>query len=404
MAKEQDPFLKAELISKYLKGDLTYEEHEQLREWLAEDVANQRLLESLTNEEVLAGDLHFFSSVDTKAAWQNLTRTINESSLPRSTPFVKYWKYVAAAMVMGILSYVVYETTYNNKRSEFVKVEVPSQKNDVLPGGNKATLTLGDGSVVSLEDMDNGAIKKENGIQISKKDGQIVYEIVDQQRNGVILYNTIHTPVGGQYHVVLPDGSKVWLNSESSLHFPTAFSGSQRTVDLTGEGYFEIAKNARVPFIVKALETRVEVLGTHFNVMAYADEGATRATLLEGSVKVSNGFSNRVISPGEQAVISDKIHVKNVDLDEAIAWKNGYFQFESEDLKTILRQLKRWYDIDVENGEEIPNLHFTAFVSRNTTLSQVLKMLEMSGELQFKIEGKKISIQKNKKVRNQTGN
>lgn len=395
MAKEQDPLLKAELISRYLTGDLTYDEHEQLREWLEEDVANQRLLESLTNEEALAGDLHFFSSVDKKAAWQNLTRAINESSLPRPVPFIKYWKYMAAAMVMGILSYVVFEYTYIQKRSKLTKVEVPVQKNDALPGGNKATLTLGDGSVVFLEDMTNGTVKEENGIRISKKDGQIVYEIVNQLKNGEIFYNTIHTPVGGQFQVVLPDGSKVWLNSESSLHFPTAFSGSQRTVDLTGEGYFEIAKNSKMPFVVQALKTRVEVLGTHFNLMAYGNEGPSKTTLLEGSVKVGNGIDSKKIMPGQQAVTGNKIQVIDTDPDGAIAWKNGYFQFESEDLKTIMRQLKRWYDVDLEDEQNVPDKHFTANISRNTTLSQVLKMLEMSGDLKFRIEGKKISIQEN---------
>ncbi|WP_414617845.1 FecR domain-containing protein [Dyadobacter sp. 32] len=393
MAKEQDPILKAELISRYLKGDLSYEEHEQFRNWLEEDVTHKQLVDSLENEEVLANDLHFFSSVDKGAAWENLTRMINESPRQRPAPVGKYWKYLVAAMLIGMFSYVAFRYTYNDKRSKIAEVEIPIPKNDVLPGGDKATLTLADGSVLSLEDMTNGTVKEENGIKISKIDGQIVYEILGQKGSVEITYNTIHTPVGGQYHVVLPDGSKVWLNSESSLHFPTAFSGSERTVDLTGEGYFEIAKNSGMPFVVQAGETRVKVLGTHFNFMAYANEGASRTTLLEGSVKVSKGTSHRIIAPGEQAVIGDKIQVKYVDLDEAVAWKNGYFQFESENLKTILRQLKRWYGIEVENEQQIPDLHFTAVISRNTTLSQVLKMLEMSGELKFKIEGKKISIQ-----------
>jgi ferric-dicitrate binding protein FerR (iron transport regulator) len=393
MAKEQNPFWKAELITRYLKGDLSYDEHEQFRKWLEEDVANQQLIESLENEETLARDLHFFSSVDKGAAWENLTRTINESSQQRPTPVTKYWKYVAASIVMGILSWVVFQATFKDKGSELVKVEIPVPENDVLPGGNKASLTLADGSVVLLEDMADGTVREENGIRTSKKDGQIVYEILNQEGSGEIFYNTIHTPAGGQYHVVLPDGSKVWLNSESSLHFPTAFSGSQRIVDLTGEGYFEVSKNTEMPFVVQALKTRVEVMGTHFNVMSHANEGASRTTLLEGSVKVSNGTSNRIIAPGQQAVIDDKIQVKNVDLGEAIAWKNGYFQFESEDLKTILRQLKRWYGIEVENEQKIPDKHFTAFVSRNTNLSQVLKMLEISGELKFEIDGKKISVQ-----------
>jgi transmembrane sensor len=393
MAKEQDPILKAELISRYLRGDLSYEEHEEVRKWLEEDVALRQMVDSLENEEQLARDLQFFSSVDKGAAWGNLTRMINESPRRRQVPVIKYWKYAAAVIAMAIVSYVAFRFSYRDDHSQLAKTEIQVPKNDVLPGGDKATLTLADGSVVSLEDVTNGTVKEENGIRISKIDGQIVYEILDQKSTGEIAYNTIRTPVGGQYHVVLPDGSKVWLNSESSLHFPTAFSGLERTVDLTGEGYFEIAKNPKMPFVVQAGEMHVEVLGTHFNLMAYANEGASRATLLEGSVKVSKGASDKVLAPGEQAVIGEKIQVKQVDTDEAIAWKNGYFQFESEDLKTILRQLKRWYGIEVENEQQLPAMHFTAVISRNTTLSQVLKMLEMSGELKFKIEGKKISIE-----------
>jgi transmembrane sensor len=397
MSKEQDPFWKAELISRYLRGDLNYEEHEQFRKWLEEDVAHQKLLESLENEETVARELHFFSSVDKQVAWQNVTRKIHESPQQRSRPFVKYWRSVAAAMLVGLLSYVAFEYTYINKRSKFAKMDAPVEKNDILPGGNKATLTLADGSVVFLEELTNGMVKEENGIRISKKDGQVVYEILNQEGSGEITYNTIRTPVGGQYHVVLPDGSKVWLNSESSLYFPTAFTGSQRIVALTGEGYFEIAKNEKMPFLVKASKTTVEVLGTHFNLMSYANEGASRATLMEGSVKVSNGTNNRIISPGEQAVIGDHIQVKSVDPDEAVAWKNGFFQFESQSLSSILRQLKRWYGVEVENEELIPNKHFTAVISRNTPLDQVLKMLEMSGELKFRVDGKKIVIEESNK-------
>lgn len=395
MKREQDPFFIAELISRYRRGVLTYNESEQLRKWIEDDVENQQLFESLSNEQAIAENMQFFSSVDKNKAWQNITSTINESSQQQPTTFGKYWRSIAAAMIIGILSYGIFEYTRSDELSKLVSIDVPLQTNDVLPGGNKATLTLADGSVVLLEDMINGTVKEENGIRISKEDGQIVYEIIDQQRKEEIFYNTIHTPIGGQYNVVLPDGSRVWLNSESTLHFPTAFSGSYRTVDLTGEGYFEIAKNTEMPFVVQASKTRVEVLGTHFNLMAYGNEGPTKTTLLEGSVKVGNGIDSKTIMPGQQAVTADRIQVINTDPDEAIAWKNGYFQFESENLQSIMRQLKRWYDVELEDEHNIPDKHFTAVISRNTTLSQVLKMLEMSGELKFKVEGKKISIQEN---------
>lgn len=392
MAKKGDPFAKADLISRYLKGDLSYEEMEQLRLWADADKKNQQLLDDMENPEVQTDDLHFFSTVNKEAAWENLTNAINESPKQRSVSIVKYWKYVAAVLVVGF-SYIVFYLAYKDKSLQMAKVETPVLAKDVLPGGNNATLTLADGSVLVLKDMANGTVNEANGIRISKKDGQIVYEILNQEGSGEVLYNTIRTPAGGQYHVVLPDGSKVWLNSESSMRFPTAFLGSERTVNLTGEGYFEITKNTKMPFVVQAPKTRVEVLGTHFNLMAYANEGASKTTLLEGSVKVGNGISTQIIVPGQQAIVGDRIQVKNVDIDEAIAWKNGYFQFQSENLSSILRQLKRWYDVEVENEQLIPDKHFTAVISRNTSLSQVLRILEMSGELKFKIEGKKISIQ-----------
>jgi transmembrane sensor len=393
MAKEQDPFLKAKIIFRYLRGDLSYDEQEQFRKWLDEDVANQQLLESLENEDTLTNDLQFLSSIDKDEAWENLVAKINESSKQQVTPVIKYWKYVAAAVVVGILSYVVVRDTYKYERSNLTKTELPVLKNDMLPGGDKATLTLGDGSVVSLEEMADGQVTEENGIRISKKNGQITYEIVNPVAQGEVVYNTIHTPMGGQYHVVLPDGTQVWLNSESSLHFPTLFAGSHRTVDLVGEGYFEVAKNREKPFLVQTQKMNVKVLGTHFNLMAYPNEPSSRTTLLEGSVEVSDGVQSKTIKPGQQVVTGDGMPIKNVLPDEAIAWKNGYFQFDSKDLKTILRQLKRWYGFEIVNETVVPNKHFTAYISRNTTLSQVLKMLEMSGELKFNIEGEKILIQ-----------
>jgi transmembrane sensor len=396
MTKNREALAKADLIYKHLKGELSYKEERELRSWAEENAANQQLLDRLENEEIRASDLQFFSSVDKESAWENITKTIGESPVERPALAFRYWRYAAAAMVVGILTFVVLKNTNKGEGSEFAKTEIPSPIDDALPGGDKATLILADGSQVLLEDMANGTVKEENGIRISKKNGQVVYEILGPPEKQPISFNTIRTPIGGQYHIVLPDGSKVWLNSQSSLRFPTSFSGSQRSVKLTGEGYFEIIKNEAMPFEVEALNTRVQVLGTHFNLMAYPNEGPCRTTLLEGSVQVGNGLTTKIITPGQQAVSGDKIQVRTVDPDEIIAWKNGYFQFENEDLKTILRQLKRWYDVDVENSEQIPDKHFTAFISRNTPLSQVLKMLELSGELKFKIEGKKIFIQKNK--------
>ena len=387
------PFEIADLIFKYLNGKLSDDEQQALQNWLDADIANQIMLTELQSKEKMEEGLQFFESVDHQASWENINNQIDNPVFQHSVwSFTKYFKYAAAILITGIFGYA-----FLHKKDNTVKTIAKTQKpqvlkNDVLPGGNKATLTLGDGSVITLEDMENGSFKKENGVKISKKEGQLVYEILPTENSSAITYNTINTPTGGQYEILLPDGSKVWLNSRSSLHFPTAFSGNERKVQLTGEGYFEISKNKNMPFIVEAGKTHVEVLGTHFNVMAYDNEAVSKTTLLEGSVKVGNGDNKKILSPGQQAAVGSQIRVRTVDIEEAIAWKEGYFQFDNEDLTTIMRQLQRWYDVDVVNEKQIPDKHFTAMISRNNTLSKVLKMLEMSGELKFEIEDKRITI------------
>ncbi|GLU51996.1 FecR family protein [Dyadobacter frigoris] len=387
------PFEIADLIFKYLNGDLSVEENKVLQDWLNEDIANQITLNELQNKDKMEESLQFFESIDHKAAWENINEQIENPVIPHSFwSFNKFFKYAAAILITGFVGYAFLHKK-NNADTAIAKTKKPQTlKNDVLPGGNKATLTLGDGSVITLEDMENGTFKKENGVKISKKEGQLVYEILPAESNSTITYNTINTPTGGQYEILLPDGSKVWLNSRSSLHFPTAFSGKERKVELTGEGYFEISKNKQMPFVVEAGKTHVEVLGTHFNVMAYDNEAVSKTTLLEGSVKVGNGENKKLLNPGQQAIVGSQIRVRAADLEEAVAWKEGYFQFDNEDLTTIMRQLQRWYDVDVVNEKQIPDKHFTAMISRNNTLSKVLKMLEMSGELKFEIEDKRITI------------
>jgi transmembrane sensor len=394
MQAGKESFGNADLIVRYLRGALSATEQAQLNAWLESDIRNRELLAGLENEDKLESDLDFLSSVDKRAAWENVSDRINSQVSGRRLWLVLgKWKYAAAILLLGLVSYLAFDKPYSGNRSLIAPTKSVTLKNDVLPGRDKALLTLADGTVVELEDIADGTVREENGIRVSKVGGKVMYEMIRSAEMAVNTYNTIHTPAGGQYHIVLEDGSKVWLNSESSLRFPTAFS-HERRVELTGEGYFEIAKNVKKPFVVNAGKTHVEVLGTHFNVMAYANEGFSKTTLLEGSVKVSNGISSKRISPGQQAVVGEHINIQTTDTEGAVAWKNGFFQFENDNLRNILRQLKRWYGVEVENEQQLPAKHFTGFISRNTPLSQVLKMLEMSGELKFKIQGKKISIQK----------
>ncbi len=390
-------FDRADFLSRYLKGDLTGAERVWLDKWLKEDIRNQQLLDALENEDTVNKDLLFFLSIDQTAAWQKINQRIQDSAEGvNQNLFTRYWKYAAASVVVGLISYGVLQNTYKVDRLAVDSVRKTVVKEDIPPGEDKATLTLSDGKVITLEAIKDGASIEQDGIKMTKKDGKVYYQVLAGGDTKNIHYNTIKTPAGGQYTIILPDGSQVWLNASSSLHFPTVFVGNTRQVDLTGECYFEIAKDRQKPFIVRAAKTQVEVLGTHFNVMAYADEGDTKTTLLEGAVKVGNGTSSKMILPGQQASVGDKIDIQSVNTEEAIAWKNGFFQFENQDLGTILRQLTRWYNVEIANEDQIPDSHFTAVIPRNITLSHVLQLLEMSGELDFEVVDNKITVKQKK--------
>ncbi|QKJ29371.1 DUF4974 domain-containing protein [Mucilaginibacter mali] len=272
-----------------------------------------------------------------------------------------------------------------------------AQKIDVKPGGNKAILILGNGKKITLTDSLNGQIAVQSKIKITKTaQGQIVYELPAgvATNDPVPEYNTIEAPTGGQWEVVLPDRSRVWLNARSSLTYPTFFAGNERRVQLKGEAYFEITHNAQIPFRVASGSQVVEVLGTHFNIMAYDDEQLMRTTLLEGSVKISDHGQSRIIVPGEQARVSDAgIKVTNeVDLEDVISWKNGYFKF-NESLESIMRKVARWYNVEIIYASNIdPSMRFGGKISRYKNLSSALKIMELTGNIHFKVEGRRVTV------------
>jgi len=265
---------------------------------------------------------------------------------------------------------------------------------DAPPGGNRATLTLANGKIIILDSVQNGIIVKMANFEVNKtKDGQLVYHVVENntQRPG---FNTLSTPRGGQYQVVLPDGSKVWLNAASSIKFPSVFRGKIREVELKGEAYFEVAKNAAMPFKVKSAHAQIEVLGTHFNVRAYDDEKAMKTTLVEGAVKITSGNSTNVLKPGDQAVLNGDNGMKvinDVDAELETAWKNGLFQFKDADIEEIMRQAALWYNLNISFEGEIPKRYFTGKISRNVKASEFLNMLNYTG-VKFRIEGGNIIV------------
>lgn len=389
-----------QLISRYLENDCSPQEAQELLEYLREQSSDRFLLEKMRSafDKLLLENRSEVPSQWSTKMRKTLSRKIQEPA--KVISLYKVWLPRVAAVLLLAAFIGSYQYYTNNIKpvsdQHLTKVKNSSLNTDVQPGGNKAQLILGDGTVITLDEAANGRVAKQGDTKINKENGELIYDATNTNTDNTkeIAFNTITTPKGGQYRIVLPDGSKVWLNAASSLRFPTAFIGSERNVTLTGEGYFEIEKNASKPFHVMVNKMEVEVLGTHFNVMAYDNEELVNTTLLEGSVKLKYGTSAKMLKPGQQGKLnkqSGAIGVMEADLERAIAWKNGYFQFENESIKSIMHQLERWYDLEVSYEVKGEMRYFTGEISRESSLSQVLKVLEKS-DVRFRVEGKKIVV------------
>ena len=335
---------------------------------------------------------------DAQVDWDRIWNNIQELGIRPPAPVRKmsWWKVTAAAAVIMVIGGTFIWFGKNGQKNKQMTATAPKKTviNDVMPGGNKAVLTLANGAQIILDSAADGILAKQGSAEVVKTaNGQLSYKMTGDQ-TAEVLFNTMSTPRGGLYRLILPDGSKVWLNAVSSIRYPTAFTGRERRVEITGEVYFEVEKNARMPFIVTVKNMEVSVLGTHFNINAYQDEQDMKTTLLEGSVKVSNGRSHIVIKPGQQTQLSGNGAIKLVedaDLSEAVAWKDGRFEFKETDIKTIMRQIMRWYDVEVEYQGKVPDRYFTADISRTKSLSGVLKILKLS-DIDFQLAGKKLIV------------
>ena len=382
------------LLDKYISGEASQEEE-------------QRLLN-------FYGSFNSSSEIDQIPGLDDLKDKIFDKISEKITPEEDYSQsfnlyylksFSIAAMILLTITTGIY--FYSNRtlheEEQFVELSV---NNDILPGNNKAILTLADGSKISLDDAANGLLASQGNIAITKtENGEIVYEKNSLDKNKGILspsvINTIQTPKGGKYQVRLPDGSKVWLNSASTLSYPTTFTGLERKVKLKGEAYFEITSNKKIPFRVESEGQIVEVLGTHFNINSYDDEDFTKTTLLEGSVRVIlNSKSDvlgktRMLKPGEQSLTNSSqsgIRIENADTEKAVAWKNGYFKFKNTPIQQIMREVERWYDVELVYEGTMPTDEFTGFISNEVNISGVLKILEQSGGVKFSVKGKKIKV------------
>lgn len=381
----------AVLLKKAADATATAEELQELADLVQHDPSGERALEmeALLREDAAPGQVY------DQAHWNRLADNILAADRPQPAKVIPWRRLAWAAAVVLILASSA--TYWLLRRPVSIKepaiATAPTEK-DIAPGGNRAVLTLGDGTEISLDSAGNGLLAQQGNAKVIKTgNGQLQYDA--PQNGGQPVFNKIATPRGGQYTITLPDGSRVWLNASSSLRYPAVFSNSNRVVELKGEAYFEVAKQAGQPFVVKVDEMEVKVLGTHFNIMAYDDEPAVNTTLLEGAVEVKKAGVARKLKPGQGASLhrqSGELELlPEVNTEEAVAWKNGFIQFEGNDIRSAMRQIARWYDVEVVYKGNVP-AHFRGIIPRNVPVSQVLKMLELTEEVHFEIRDRQIIV------------
>ncbi|HEY9561181.1 MAG TPA: FecR domain-containing protein [Anseongella sp.] len=412
-------------VEKYITNQHTVEEHQAFHQWLQSMPSDEKkeLLDEYANllqqsekhfpaDPILLERIEEYIEEGTPKQIHAQPRYITSSPSLKSVPSLKRrFLYTAAAVIaLLVVSGVYWMSTL--KRPDAPAITGTSEHiQDIPPGGNKAVLTLADGSKISLNEVSGGTLAMQGETKVVKlHSGELAYQPESSTTSpdpGDLLYNTIETPRGGQYQLTLPDGTKVWLNAASSLRYPISFKGPDRTVFLTGEAYFEVAsspatisssdKTAKKPFHVRVNDMTVTVLGTHFNIMAYAGKSQIETTLLEGSVQVNAKTTNTdpvQLYPGQQAILDKNnagINVAEVNTEEIVAWQKGYFQFNRANIYAIMRQVERWYDVKVVYEEPMPKEEFIGKISRNESLSSVLRIFKLS-KINFRIEGNKIIV------------
>ena len=391
----------AYLISAYLRKSITQAEHDELDEWVGASDANMRIFEELTDEDQMKKALDFIQDADAEKSLNKVKSQLVFAKYYSPRPLLRRgWQYAVAASVILIAGFAWY--SFKGSSTDKPKEEIALyQPQDLQPGSpDKAILTLADGSTIVLDQAKDGKLASQGNTDIIKQNGQLNYSSTASGTQNAVAYNTVTTPRGGSFPLTLSDGTKIWLNASSSIRFPAVFNGNERRVAITGEVYFEVAsvkgKAGKVPFIVDVKDkgTSVEVLGTHFNINSYDDEPVLKTTLLEGAVKVVKDGKASLLKPGQQAQVNDAGEIKTVsgvDTDLVMAWKNGLFRFSNTDLRSIMNQMSRWYDVDIEYKTTV-NPGYTGLLRRDFPASKIFEVLEESGGAHFKVEGKKIVV------------
>ena len=376
------------LIRRKIQGQqLSPQEERDLAEWCNESVENSSFYEKMQDEGQLARSVNRYLATDTQGRWEEF-RLQHLQRRGRTRKFRVSWYAAAVLLIIGI-SLVLYVYQHKDAASTGATTRLAQQDSLPMPGGNRAILTWADGSSVELSENHTGLLVGE----------ELVYEDGSVLSQAKTRHATLTTPKGGQYRITLPDGTKVWLNAASSLQYPTQFDGSERKVRLTGEAYFDVAHKEDQPFVVETAQQSLKVLGTVFNINAYAEEGKTSTTLLEGKVAVRSnnlqGTKSATLAPGQQSILEvTGLRVAPVDVQEAIAWREGKFVFSNSDIHSVMRQIARWYDVEIVYEGDLSAVLFTGSMSRFADIHTVVQNLELTREIELNIQGRRIVVKK----------
>lgn len=396
-----------ELLRLFVDGEISREEYGQLFDYIGSNPDDEELNIAIDSVFRNAKTFSSLKIEDREQIFQNIIRNkhfvIDSYDQAEINPKYSYrfWYQPGIAASIIILFTIGFYFFSNRTTVQKVAIKIVEPKVEVIaPGDDRAILTLSDGSKIILEDAKNGILANQAGVSIQKtSDGKLLYSFsnsantVTPQSEESVLYNKIETPVGGKYQINLPDGSKVWLNSSSSLRFSALFNGNTREVELSGEAYFDVSENKSKPFKVITKDQIVEVLGTQFNINSYSDEGSIKTTLIEGSVKIIYKDKVVLLSPGQQFQPKETLaKVVEADTEEVVAWKDGYFVFKNEDIRSIMRKLSRWYNVEVSYSGNIPEVGFGGNISRSKDISEVLDVLQLTNAVHFKVEGRRITV------------